>query len=57
MSRFHDERDSIDAVIADAQGRDHTPHSVSDSAIAELRRRGYDEQTIQILVNAPPIRL
>ena len=50
MPQFHDENDSLDQLLRDARDSDNphhgTPHSVQESAIAELRRRGFDDHQV-----------
>ncbi len=47
MSQWHDFTDTEEQLKKDAEDVDHTPDSVRESAIQELRKRGYSESQIQ----------
>ena len=50
MPQFHDKSDSLNQLIQDAKDSDNpqhgTPHSVQQSALQELRNRGYNDHDV-----------
>ena len=46
MGYWHDEKDSIEQLRDDAREDGHTPDSVRESAVQELRQRGYTSEAI-----------